>query len=146
MPQSILDKVGPLVPSLPLATPRSAILHQAHPAMYLAAQIHIVTPSKEEAKTDGDQLLPQKSHWESLSKPNATSRAPDAVLRQPPTSYCCFYMINSIVLWFVIFLGMKIILAQIYRDHNAISKQTLHLLARSFVNTTKHAELCTQFA
>lgn len=80
-----------------------------------------------------------------ISKPNTTSRAPDAVLRQPLTSYCCFY-INSIVLWFVIFLGMKIIFAQIDRDHNAISKQTLRSLARSFVNTTKCAELCTQFA
>lgn len=88
----------------------------------------------------------KKSHWESLSKPNTTSGAPDAVLRQPLTSSCCSYKINSIVLWFVIFLGMKIILAQIYRDHNAISKQTLCLLARSFVNTTKRAELCTQFA
>ena len=65
------------------------------------------------------------------------------MLRQPLTAYCCFYTINSIVLWFVIFLGMKIILAQIYRDYNAISKQTLHLLARTFVNTTKCAELCT---
>lgn len=83
-------------------TSPSAVLHWAHWVTYLAAQTCVVTPSKREGKTDEDQLLPQTSHWESLSEPSTTSRAPDAVLRELLT-YCCLYVMNSIVLWFVIF-------------------------------------------
>lgn len=81
-------------------------------------------------------MLPQKSHWESSLRAKLNKQSPQCCAQTAPTSSCCSYMRNStVLLWFVILLGMKTILAQLSRAHDAISKQTLHSLARSFVST-----------
>lgn len=56
-----------------------AILHTGYGVIYLTAQTRTVTPSKEEAKSDQNQLLPppKKNITPGIClRPNTTSRAP----------------------------------------------------------------------
>lgn len=96
------------MPSLPLATP--ALVQSCTRAMERSTSQHrhvLLLHRRRKLNQIRINCCPrqEKYHTRNLSQTKYNKQSPDAVLRQPPASCCCFYMIHSIVLRFVIFLG-----------------------------------------